>query len=209
MISSCKACVLILSRLQFTRAKGRRRTFPAASSPGPSASGGLFGSGDGRDPGTRRADLYRVGRLVSSSTVCLSLVTAAELGVPRAAASARLWRKIKLFPGIQGGASSFLGEVSLRSVDPFFWLAGELLILSVGLGRLKEATTNLVRLLFLPLLVAVGDSAAVWIRWGFRLFGCPLLPSSSLIWMFSPRRSCWCCIWMRLGACWREEGPDR
>jgi len=109
-------------------------------------------------------------------------VTAAELGVPGAAASARLRRKIKLFPGIQGGVSSFLGEVSLRSVDPFFWLAGELLlILSVGLGRLKEATTNLVRLLFLPLLVAVGDSAAVRIRWGFRLFGCPLLPSSSLI----------------------------
>ena len=114
----------------------------------------------------------------------LSATAAAELGVPGAAASARLRWKIKLFPGIQGGASSFLGEVSLRSVDPFFWLAGELLLfLSVGLGRLKEATTNLVRLLFLPLLVAVGDSAAVWIRWGFRLFGCPLLPSSSLIWM--------------------------
>ena len=96
-----------------------------------------------------------------------SSVTAAELGVPGAAASARLRWKIKLFPGIQGGASSFLGEVSLRSVDPFFWLAGELLFLSVGLGRLKEATTNLVRLLFLPLLVAVGDSVAVRIRWRF------------------------------------------
>ena len=74
----------------------------------------------------------------------------------------------KALPGIQGGASSFLGEVSLRSVDPFFWLAGELLLfLSVGLGRLKEATTNLVRFLFLPLLVVVGDSVAVRIRWRF------------------------------------------
>ena len=98
----------------------------------------------------------------------LSATAAAELGVPGAAASARLRWKIKLFPGIQGGASSFLGEVSLRSVDPFFWLAGELLLfLSVGLGRLKEATTNLVRFLFLPLLVAVGDSVAVRIRWRF------------------------------------------
>jgi hypothetical protein len=62
--------IILSPLLQLSRAKRRRRAFPAAISLAPFLFGGQRGFGEGNGPGNRRAVVYRVGGSLPRSRVC-------------------------------------------------------------------------------------------------------------------------------------------